>query len=341
MKKEFIVHIGLNKTGTTTIQQMMYQNAQALLNHGIYYPTINNDHGRFLRSMFMKNPKKQPANIKSGYCTIRKIKRLNNKFKSTLEENIKNPAIKKVIFSAEVLSILSGEELDNFANWISKFAYKTTILCCTRHPINWYNSLVQQNLKYRTLSVEKKCRSICENSSNQIHKRIKEYIRCFGGKNVIVYDFDKHKHRLCEKFIENCNFDHAVTQMLLTKPIEAQNESLSQEASLLINKLNTIKPLHENSNFAPVEVEQFRKIKGQKFKLPKKLLEQILISKSEAFKWLAENYPHECEDYANWPAQLKHYKENDGLFKQDTIDSLALLIADLVNENLQLKSGKE
>jgi len=173
VKKEFIVHIGLNKTGTTSLQTMMYKSAETLFNNGIYYPTINSNHDRFLRSLFMRDPTKQPANLRAGLKSKKQVKKLNEKFKSILENHITNPKINKIIFSGEVLATLAKKEIGNFANWLAKYSSKTTILCCTRNPISWYNSQVQQSLKIRSVDIVRKCNDICANMVNAPDQRVK------------------------------------------------------------------------------------------------------------------------------------------------------------------------
>lgn len=336
LKKAFFIHIGFNKTGTTSIQAMMHQNTKLLLEHGIYYPSLYANHGRFLHSMFMDSPHKKDANIREGYGTYHKACKLNKKFLSLLENELSNPAISKVIFSGEALSTLSPQGLKRFSQWLDQHANKITILCCTRHPVSWFNSQIQEGLKRRTRDINAICNALSANQAGSASQRLKNYANCFGQENIIVYDFDKHKHRLYEKFLESCEIGRSLANRLLQKPIKIQNESLSQEAGLLLDQLNHLRPLAAGAPSNHDESSYFAKIKGHKFKLPPQLLSKVLRHNDESSKWLAENFKDECANYISDNSSLASNKQDAAFSRDITLESLALLISDLIDENEQL-----
>jgi hypothetical protein len=340
MNKKIYVHIGLHKTGTTSIQALLHNNANQLHKHGIYYPTIHNNHGKILYSMFAKNPQNYHANIKDGYLTTKAVKKLNQKYKKHLERKICSPKIHTVIFSGEDLSTFTKEELENFHRWLNKFSSDVTIICCTRNPVSWYNSLIQQRLKGRRQDIIGTCGNLPLKQRARIKRLLTNYINCFGRGHVIVYDFDTHKHELYKKFMTSCSINPDIITTLLEQDARPLGGSLSQEACLILDSLNSIRPWKKEKKQPFYEPKYLEKIKGNKFRLEKSLLKSIISNGQEEMDWLAENFHDECGYYKYWQKQLDQAHQKDRtLFDQEAIESIALLISDLVNENIRLKNS--
>lgn len=338
MIKEIYVHIGYNKTGTSSIQEMMYQNASLLLKHGIYYPTLSCNHSKFLFSMFTSNPEKKRMNINAGYTSAKQVATLNENYQKIIERELRNPAIEKVIFSGEHLISLKDEETKKFSQWLLKFSDKITIICCTRNPIEWYNSRIQQKLKERSKDIDSICRSL-QKGTKLGYQSLKPYVNHFGKSNMVVYDFNTHKHHLYEKFMDSCAISESIKKEILKKPINTQNESLSHECCLILSHLNKLKPWKPSQGKPYYEPWQLYKIKGEKFQLNRESLSKILQASQADIEWVAENFKAECSSYLKWPQQLDQVQANNDLFQEKTTASLALLISDLINENKQLKNS--
>jgi hypothetical protein len=337
MKKEIFVHIGYNKTGTSSIQAMMYQNADLLLKHGIYYPTLNCNHSKFLFSMFVSNPEKKRMNTIAGYKTKQQVAELNASYQRTIEEELNNPKIQKVIFSGEHLIALNAEEVKNFHKWLSKFSKKITIVCCTRNPVGWYNSRIQQQLKERTKDISSVCKNLCTKAKINYFS-LMPFLETFGKENIVAYDFDKHKKNIYGKFMHCCNIDAQLQNTLIANAPDIQNESLSHECCLILSSMNQLKPWDKNSNLPFVEPSYLYKIKGQKFTLAKAAIEKILAHNRDGLEWIASNFP-ECAAYNDWKNQLEQYQEATALFQENTLEELSLLISNLIDENEQLKTA--
>jgi hypothetical protein len=339
MSKEIILHIGSAKTGTTTIQKALYQSADTLLKHGIYYPTISSNHGRKLSTLFSSHPEKMPSNIRLGLTKKSELKKANKQCKKTLESYLTNPKIKKVIFSGELLFLLRNEEVARLHQWLLQFSDKITVICCTRNPVDWFTSWAQHRLKTNPITIDTCCKNMSSAKNIPNYDQIKSYIEHFGKENVLIYDFDKHKPYLYQKFLGCCRLDKTLINELCAQPIKTHNESLSYEASIILNKINLLKPRTAKSKMAKNEPSYLSKIKGQKFRLPKELFKNILLQHQPSISWLSENYPDECGNYLNWRETLERRQNQGNLFEKETIDSLAMLIANLTNKNEQLKNS--
>lgn len=336
MKNEIIIHIGMHKTGTTSIQAMMYENISLLHKHGIYYPNMDSNHSMMITSMFAKLPHTKNMLKKEGYVTEQQVSELKNQYKNALEKELKNPKIKKVIFSGEEISLLDKEELDDFSQWLAQFSKSTTIICCTRNPVDWYNSRIQQMLQARKKDITALCDFLCSDTK-RTYMAIKTYVDHFGKDNIILYDFDKNKKQIYNKFLQSCDIDEKLVSKLLSKPIKLENESLSQEGSLVLSALNRLKPC--NKNKTNDDVTAIRRISGKKYKLSKSAMTRVIEHNEQAIQWLATNFPDECASYKLWQQHLEGILQHEELFQDDAITSLATTLSDLINENHKLRNS--
>src|SRR3989304_5556670 len=119
---EIILHVGLHKTGTSSIQETLFlnENNKILKNHGFLYPKnwVPN-HSIPVYSAFCDNPEKYHANIKLGY-NLSEIEEINKNYLIKLEKEIKENKLSKLIISGEDISLLKIKNF--FKNDISKFS---------------------------------------------------------------------------------------------------------------------------------------------------------------------------------------------------------------------------
>jgi hypothetical protein len=337
MEKEIIIHIGFAKTATTTIQESMHSSAELLLENNIYYPTMRSNHGRMLISILHDQPESLRFNIQAE-LTTKQITARNNDYQNIIETKLRDEKIQKVIFSGEELGSLDNKLVAKLQQWLAQFSNKITIICCTRNPIDWYTSLAQQRLKSRRSTISAHGLS----SKSLSYMSLKPYIQCFGAENTIVYDFDKHKNRLYQKFLESCRLKPVLISKLTATPLRMRNASFSQEAALIHDALNRLRPVNPAKKVSFKETKYLLKIKGEKFQLKKEQLTEALKKKQEDIQWITETFNEECGYYSDWPtAILKKPVSSHPPFQKETLDSLAIIIDDLATENTILRSGAQ
>lgn len=348
MDKEIILHIGSHKTGTTTVQRALFQNADILLKHDVCYPIIpnnynNHDHGRSLATLFSTRPEKIPGNIRARLTDPTNIKKIKKHYRAALEDYLYNPKIQKVIFSGELLFLLRNEEVKRLYQWLSQFSNNITVVCCTRNPVDWYTSWAQQHLKSRSATIDSYFETMCAPENQQDFKCIKNYdciknyIAHFGKDKVVVYDFDKHRENLYQKFLGSCSLEKKLIEELSNKPTVNRNESLSHEATIILDRMNALKPDTTKPKMSAKEAKYLFRIKGGKLELPNKPFKKALMHQQQSITWIAENYPDECGNYLDWQLSLSQNQNKHAVFQEENIDSLALLLSELINENKQLK----
>ena len=117
------VHVGMHKTGTTSVQMALRQNISNLEDFG-YYAFIN------LPQMNAKN-----------------IENFNPDWlRAQIKKAEKNGA-KAIIFSAEMISTFSSKQLNCFLDTFS--GYEVILIACLRHWVGFLPSRWMQNCKRR------------------------------------------------------------------------------------------------------------------------------------------------------------------------------------------------
>lgn len=71
------IHIGLHKTGTSTIQKFLFDHRSSLAECGYLYPSINKNHGGDLYSLFSSSPEEFVTNVRLGAVSKTGIEQRN------------------------------------------------------------------------------------------------------------------------------------------------------------------------------------------------------------------------------------------------------------------------
>ena len=116
MSREIILHAGLHKTGTTSIQQTLYDdfNNRILEKLDILYPkNWPANHSYPVYSAFCDKPEEYRGNILfSSGLSKEKIDEMNKTNLKNLEEEVQRRRCSKIVISGEDISFLKKENLN-------------------------------------------------------------------------------------------------------------------------------------------------------------------------------------------------------------------------------------
>ena len=242
-----IIHIGTEKTGTTSIQEFLYQNQNLLREKGYH----------FIQSAGKKNHRQLVAYCLNDYRNDEffKINKINTgeekkRFKEDLlnkfeEEILSLPeSIHTVIISSEHFHsrTKTEEEVKNAHTLLSPYFTDIKIVCYVREQVKMCTSLYSTAIKAGNNPLFddflKKCapKNIYYNYSDMLFN----WEKAFGREAIDVSLFEKKEflnHDLLDDFIAKIDLDLVG---ILDKNISIENESLTYPGQILGKAINQV-----------------------------------------------------------------------------------------------------
>jgi hypothetical protein len=338
-ERKIILHTGLDKTGTTAIQNGLHANREFLLaEEGVLYPSLAANLSTPLLTIFKNAPENHRANRMAGYTT-EEIAAHQKSYLNSLDTEISSREWGTLLLSAEGVSSLTESELAKLREWGEKYSSNWTILICVRHPVDWARSVIQERLKQGATLPQ-----LYENPPKpRYRQKISNAISVFGRENVRIFDYDAataSNGGIVGAFADQGSLTASSRDLLSAKAVRI-NESLSLEAAHILDSLNRRRPVFVDNVRAPRragprhELPYIRRIKGQKFDVPNPVKENIRLRSQEDVAWLNETFGldlyRDVMDFA--PLSESH----EGLMEAVSdpgIDTIAEVLGELVTEKL-------
>ncbi|MCK5899014.1 MAG: hypothetical protein KAG06_08085 [Methylococcales bacterium] len=280
------LHIGLDKTGSKAIQFACCENAQTLLQAGIFYPVTPDTvwHAEFA-SFFHDNPKKYDYNRAIGRSekALAVIESEDLKFIQNLEQKIGQTHAEKMVLSYEGFAALDEATLIKIKQYLSGISKKVKVILYCREPVSYACSAVSQ----RAMSMI----PLWESVPLQFYKYICEkFIAIFGQDNMIVRNFSKNS--LVEgdvrvDFFKQIGFDLTkYKETLLTE--SGENRALSSEAILIAQALRRrcLQEKIPEAEFSWRYTPILKKIKGNVHQLTFEQQAQVRLQAQEQIDYL-------------------------------------------------------
>lgn len=298
------LHIGLPKTGTSSIQTFLLDNREILLDKGFLYPLA----GR---------PETCPfPQIRVGHhslaheLTKAKTDLANSPIWEEVQQEIKRLGSEKVIISAEYFTlILEEDKISRLRKYLSD--YKTKIVIYLRRQDDYLTSLYCEQVKMGSESSTIQ-EFIKQNKAyGDYYNLLQMWHKLFGYDNLIikVYEKSQFKNGLINDFLNSIDFPLEASQMKYDSLSLSSNISQSRKATKIMRFLNQI-----NGGNTPLQKRVKRKVVGLYHevlstenylsnmiaKIPNSILNDELISvqdRIEILQEFAESNRRVAEDY--------------------------------------------
>lgn len=145
--KRCIVHVGLAKTGTTTVQDFLFANRRAILRrHGILYPTKYANHFHF-QTAFSDAPSSLIQVRRMGITDDARAREFGASFLSAFEKEFRRIRPEELLISSEYFSSMHSSELVRLGDYLRSLCEDLAVLIYLRDPWTLAVSAVQQRLK--------------------------------------------------------------------------------------------------------------------------------------------------------------------------------------------------
>jgi|GEM_PF-1520379 len=261
MRKTAFLHIGPPKTGTTTLQEILFQNRLELLGNQIFCPNEVNHISVF-------------HYFSSRHTPLSQHRAILDEFFLAINENFKT-----YIISSEFFSSFQKNELQHVGEFFDSYNIDLKIVAYIRHPLAISISSKQEMLKKGFSLQELEKKSIGMRYSNLIN-RLREV---FLPEQLIFRKFGDHKNGfdLLEDFCSSL-------QIRITDNRKAhKNQSLSLEAALILDHINEHQIIAKKR--LPNVIKRISQIQGQAFVLSEEEINQLNPIINFELEWLQTN----------------------------------------------------
>jgi len=322
MKATVYLHIGMHKTGTTSIQATLFKNRLKLRDHALNYLSINQNHSATLYPLFCDNPHLYHINRSAGVDTEEKAARRNSIVDEALRHELETNTCSRLVISGEDLIQLTPPGIERLRQRLLPFADRFRVLVYVRDPYASINSAFQQRLR-AGFTYEQ----LIANPPLPRYRRIGKFIQVFGREHVDIRVFDACRFVNGDLIADFLAAVEANPDLANTIDIIRANQALSHEAALILNEVNKRYSRDmagiENPDRAADLPQWLTAIAGQRFQCPTVVFAAAERKLADDLRWL-----HDVLGERVFSAQAQ-WDNRPPNWNGDTLVSLGLLINDM------------
>ena len=290
-KKECIVHIGMHKTGSSSIQVTLDKKFKS--QETCYFNLAKANHSRLILSLFSKHKK-----------TI--AEHDNAVTMKMMLENIENCPGQRMILSGEGIVKLTEEELKAFKDFLYQYFEKITIVAYVRSPGSFMVSAFQEIVKAGTYHF--KLEKVYPNYRN----KFKKFDLVFGRENVHFWKFDPKSFTEGDVVTDFC---HKIGININLSSVIRVNDSLSMEAFSLLylyGKYGSGIPIPNKGKIFSI----LQKIGKRKIQISPHLLNPIIEKNAKDISWMENRLGETLNENIN--SSLNDIKSEKDLLSVDS-----------------------
>lgn len=277
-----VIHAGLPKTGTSTIQKALFENRAKLLKEfGILYPGSAPNHSEPVSALFGPTPATM-IELMGMQKPGQSIEDVQREIRALLDYHLTLPGWNTLLLSAEDLSNYTRLELSSFRRWLFEYVDRVRILFWTRSPVAYTVSNVQQLVRHGYLIQDMSAEG-SDIATPNLATRLGEHSAVFGDDAIEVRTLESaaaENGGIVAAFCRQIGLPgYAPLDLAATMPA-SENQSMSLRAAYAINELNAIRPLFLDGKINPARTTDDATriaeiVQGPKFDLPGRAKERI------------------------------------------------------------------
>ena len=245
-----IVHIGTEKTGTSSIQRFLYQNQKPLKSAGFHFiQSAGTTNNRALPAYCVSDDSYDEYLIGKGISTTEGREKFRRNFIAKFESELESLGsnIHTVIISSEHLHsrLHTEDEMDNVHRLLSAYFESIKIVCYIREQGDTCTSFYTTNLRAGGTKTFSEIIRLCShrNKYYNYYEMLLEWEKRFGFESIDLSIYDH------EKFLNKSLLDDFTSKIdpelvgALDKRIEIENESLRPSGQALARAVNCAFPV--------------------------------------------------------------------------------------------------
>jgi hypothetical protein len=275
-----VIHFGMHKTGTSSIQESLFQNLKDPRFHYVNFGMANASTS--ICTLFRTNPAQYSQHIKSG-ASAGQLQRLKEKAIGRLDSEFTRADGRIPILSGENIGNLSERELEALRDFLVQKGKSVKAIAYVRRPKEYMESAFQQRVKggQQELNIDK--------LFPNYFKRFNKFHKVFGKENVVLRLFDP------KIFSGNCVIQDFCAQVgieLHPNDVIRVNDALSLPALSLLYAYRKFGPgfgvganvLRENK----LLIDRLRAFNGPKLRFHSTVVQPVIDKNRSDIEWMEE-----------------------------------------------------
>jgi hypothetical protein len=297
---KIILHVGMDKTGTTSLQNSFH--AGALAGRATYV-RLGDQPNSSLPIMYAVDATESLENFGNRLPSAVKANLyMKVNARKEFERQLSDAVDKTAVISGEFINYMTATETVDLKAFLSTYSSDLTVVAYIRRPKSHIESVVQQIFKYEALPLN----TLVQHGPNY-RKRFEKYDDIFGPDNVVLKEFDP------ALFPEGCvtrdfcrTFGLDIDESLVVRA----NESLSKPAVQMMNLFRRRYPGIVEGN--DTLIGKMAELKGEKFRLHSKHFRRLIADMADDLAWIAERAGMDMsEDISRYDGQGAIESEKD------------------------------
>ncbi len=332
--KQVILHVGLHKTATSSIQETCLKNKEVLARQGFFYPeflfdgSVHSNHSIPIYSLCCDEPESYHVNISKGLFGI-ELSNVNKSSEDYIHRILNR--YDKILFSGEDISVLSLNGLEKLKNILLSQGHEIKVICSVRNPYDFICSSTQQMVKDGTgpesLFTLKKI--MCFKKADDI----KRLLTIFGGDiDFLHYEAEcSHEHGVVGSFFARLGIENYELNN------KKDNVSLSNYTTRFFAHINSYIPKFKNGMINDDYIQdKLSNSNGTRFRLTLVELNSIIAELKEEE---ARIYELTSIDFTNSEYDVNEvldieYDDVGSFYKKYVInDKLSMITMRFIKEN--------
>lgn len=272
MRRSCLVHLGVHKTGSSSIQQTLHA-----LSRGAdwqYLPLATPNHSRTLMDAFATQPEMAHHNRLRGMgLADRPV--LRQAALAALDAASAAVSLPRTILSGEGLVNLDPDGVQRFAAWLDARFSQVRLVAYIREPHSWMESTFQERLKGRDGRI-----GLMDLFPRYRHQ-LEKYELCFGSDTLDYLSFARealHKGCVVQDFAHRYGLD------VQPEAIRIANEGLGLLAVQILQACRSFAP---DRPFGRQLVARLERLGGPKLRFSGQLTAPAFAHHQQDLNWMA------------------------------------------------------
>lgn len=289
--RTLFLHVGMHKTGTTSIQRFLHVNREDLFARKLGYlkgPEAN--HSLLVLSLFEEDARRvhgkhfRSDRVQKLYFDPDALRSNREKFEKSAQR-AERLGISAVV-SGEAMYHLSAAGMENLRDFLSRYFEKIELVGFVRSPLSFAQSYAQEALKTRTTLDE-----LVKSSppAPKYAERFGKFGEALGwdGARFVTFDREKFPSRSAVKqFLRMISAPEA-EELLDRVSVETMNQSMSLQAAKMLSLVN---PMVRDMRFDDYKrriLKPIMGLPGDKFTISAEIAERVLSEAKSDLDWLS------------------------------------------------------